>query len=115
MENVGIAVVISPLTCLQAEISVHPVLRPPSWIFSFRLHPTVSPLFPFFGGVRKWGVAVGISFLHGIQAEIHTFLSNALAEICYFWFDGRHIGFPGGVRVIQRTPFYSQNIFRKSH
>ena len=36
LENVGLAVEISFLSHLQAEIKVFPVWRPPSWIFHFR-------------------------------------------------------------------------------
>ena len=35
--NVGVAVGISLLSCIKAEIKVLPVQRPPSWIYHFRL------------------------------------------------------------------------------
>jgi len=45
-ENMGVAVGMSLLLCLQVEINVFPDWRPPSWISDFRLRRTVFPIVP---------------------------------------------------------------------
>ena len=73
-ENVGIAVEISLISYLRAEIQAIEVLRPPSWIFprSVRSHSILmSPnekLDP-----KNIGIAVGISLISCLKAEIHAF------------------------------------------
>ena len=60
----GIAVGIPLLSCVQAEIYVYEVLRPPSWIFHFRLHVAVPPVLPLewlssiLGGSRQNFVSI---------------------------------------------------------
>ena len=46
LENIGIAVGISLVSCLRAEIHAFEVKRPPSWITHFRFGCTVSELVP---------------------------------------------------------------------
>ena len=46
LENIGVAVGISFLSLLGAEIKVLPVLRPPYWISHFRLQRTVFTVAP---------------------------------------------------------------------
>ena len=73
-ENKGIAVVTSLISCLEAETHAFEVLRPPSWICSLPLQShsiLMSPngkLDP-----ENIGVAVGISLISCLQAEIHAF------------------------------------------
>jgi len=45
-ENIGIAIGILLLSCLQVEKYVFPDWRPPSWIFDFRLRRIVFPIVP---------------------------------------------------------------------
>jgi len=67
-ENIGIAVRIVLLSCLQVEIDVFPDWRPPSWSFDFRLRRTVFPIVP--SDFENMGVTDGISFLSCLGAEI---------------------------------------------
>ena len=76
-ENIGIAVGISLIFCLGAEIYAFEVLRPPSWIF---LLPVWSHSLPI--GSSGWldpqyiclvAVAVGISYLSSLGAELSIF------------------------------------------
>jgi len=41
LENMGIAVGISLLSCIETELRLISFLQPPSWISDFRYHPTV--------------------------------------------------------------------------
>jgi len=45
-ENIGIAVRMLLLSCLQIEIYVFQDLMPPSWIYDFRLRRTVFTIVP---------------------------------------------------------------------
>jgi len=78
-ENIGIAVGISLLSFIPAEIYVFQVLRLPSWIFNFRFLPvwywsygianrSMGQLDP-----DNIGLALGIVLLSGVQAKIHAF------------------------------------------
>ena len=70
---VAVAVGISYLSCLGAELLTFKVLRPPSWIFprpvwlySTRTSP-IEMLDP-----KNMGVAVGISLISRLGAQIHA-------------------------------------------
>ena len=73
-ENIGIAVGISLISCLGAEIHAFEVKRPPSWIFPLPVQPysiLMSPngkLDP-----ESIGIAVGISLISCLGTEIHAF------------------------------------------
>jgi hypothetical protein len=45
-DNMGIAVGISFLSCIEAEIRFVSFLQPPSWISDFRIHPAVFMMVP---------------------------------------------------------------------
>jgi hypothetical protein len=72
-ENIDVAVGISLIPCLEAEIHAFEVQRPPSWIFPLpvRSHSILmSPngkLDP-----ENIGVAVGIPLISCLEAKIHT-------------------------------------------
>ena len=75
LKNVGIAVEISLISCLGAEIRVFEVWRPPSWIFPL---PVLSRSFPISPSgmldFKSVGLAVGIwvtsCWLPCLKAEI---------------------------------------------
>ena len=76
-KNIGIAVEISLISCLEAEIHALEVWRPPSWMFPLTVW---SPSLPI--GSRGLldsqytslvAVAVGISYLSSVEAELMTF------------------------------------------
>ena len=67
-ENVGLAVEISFLSHLQAEIKVVPVWRPQSWMFHFRYSILRSSLGLLY--LENVGLAIEISFLSHQLAEI---------------------------------------------
>ena len=73
-EKTGIAVGISLISCLGAEIHAFEVQRPPSWIFTIpvRSHSLLvcpnGKLDP-----ENIGIAVGISLIYCLEAEIHVF------------------------------------------
>ena len=73
-EKTGIAVGISLISCLGAEIKAFEVERPPSWIFPF---PVWShSLFVCLNGKQdpeNIGIAVGILLISCLGAEIHAF------------------------------------------
>jgi len=46
LENMGIAVEISLLSCIETELRLISFLQPPSWISDFRFHPTVFLMVP---------------------------------------------------------------------
>lgn len=61
-----------------------PTCRPPYWIPSFRMHPTISPVDPSNSCTQKMEIiAVEISLLSCLTADIYT----------YIRFGGRHLGF----------------------
>jgi len=45
-ENMGIAVGISLLSCIETELRLISFLQPSSWIYDFRFHPTVFLMVP---------------------------------------------------------------------
>ena len=76
-ENIGVAVGISLISCLGAEIHVFEVWRPPSWIFPLPVRSHSIPISP--SGMLDFenvGLAVGISviscWLPWLEAEIHA-------------------------------------------
>lgn len=76
-ENIGIAVGISLISCLEAVIHAFEVLRPPSWIFPL---PVWSHSLPIgYSGlldpqyINLVAVAVGFSYLSSLGAELLTF------------------------------------------
>ena len=73
-ENIGIAVGISLISCLEAEIHAFEVWRPPSWIFAFPV-PSHSILMSPNGKLdpENIGIAVGFSLISCLEAEIHAF------------------------------------------
>ena len=73
-ENKGIAVGISLISCLEAEIHAFEVWRPPSWIFAFPV-PSHSILMSPNGKLdpENIGIAVGFSLISCLEAEIHAF------------------------------------------
>ena len=75
--KIGIAVGILLISCLEAEIHAFEVWRPPSWIFPL---PVWSPSLPIGSSglldphhTSLVTVAVGISYLSGLGAELLTF------------------------------------------
>ena len=90
-ENIGIGVGISLISCLEAEIHAFEVWRPPSWIFTL---PAWSPslpigtsglLDPYYTSLVA--VAVGISYLFGLGAELLAFkVLRPPSWIIHFWF-----------------------------
>ena len=77
-KSMGIAVEISLLSCLEAEIHVFEVETPPSWIFTLPVWSHSIPSSP--NGMlhlKKVGLAVGIMLiscnLPCLEAEIHAF------------------------------------------
>ena len=73
-KNIGIAVGISLISCLKAEIHAFEVQRPPSWIFllpvwshSLLMSPN-GKLDP-----KNIGITVKISLISCLEAEIHAF------------------------------------------
>ena len=82
-EIIGIAVGISLSSCLAAKIHAFEVWRPPSWIFPLPVWShsiLMSPNGKLNPG--NIGIAVGISLISGLGAEIHAFEVR-----------GRHLGF----------------------
>ena len=76
-ENIGIAVGISLIFCLEAEIHAFYVLRPPFWIFPLPVLSHSIPMSP--SGMldfKNVGLAIGISvmscWLPCLEAEIHA-------------------------------------------
>ena len=76
-ENIGIAVGILLISCLEAEIHAFEVWRPPSWVFPL---PVWSPsLHIGFSGLLDSqytslvAFAVGISYLSSLRAELLAF------------------------------------------
>ena len=99
-DDTSIAVVAALITSLIAEITVLPVWRPPYWISDFRVHVTV---------FRKpvpinMGIAVGISLI-----------SSLIAEICGFLFNSRHIGFLTSGYVWQSWQWHHWNGRPRKH
>jgi len=77
-ESMGIVVWISLLTCIQVEITMLPVLRPPSWIQHIRLSYIVFPLVPcqswtFNSVVFRW------HFLANLYASKDMFTSGLMS------------------------------------
>ena len=60
-------------TC--AEIRVITLLQLPSWISDFQFHLAVLLMAPKFD-FENMGIAVGISFLASLEAEIHLEVVN---------------------------------------
>ena len=73
-ENIGIAVEISLMSRLEAEIHAFEVWRPPSWIFPIPVWSHSLLVCPN-GKLdpENIGIAVGISLISCLEAEIHTF------------------------------------------
>ena len=76
-ENIGIAVGISLISCLEAEKHAFEVWRPPSWTFPF---PVWSPSLPLGSSglldphyTSLVAVVVGVSYLSSLGAELLTF------------------------------------------
>ena len=76
-ENIGIAVEISLISCLEAEINALEVWRPPSWIFPI---PVWSPSLPIGSSglldlqyTSSMAIAVLISYLSSLGAELLAF------------------------------------------
>ena len=73
-KNVGIAVEIPLISCLEAEIHAFEVKRLPSWIFS---RPVQSHSIPMSLNGKfdpeNIGIAVEISLISCLKAEIHAF------------------------------------------
>ena len=71
-DNIGIAVGISLISCLEAEIHAIKDHRPPSWIFPL---PVWSPSILVSPNGKldpeNIGVAAGISLISCLEAEIH--------------------------------------------
>ena len=76
-KNIGIAVGISLISCLEAEIHAFEVWRPPSWIFPLPVWLPSSPIGS--SGLLDpqytilVAVAIGISYLSSLGAELLTF------------------------------------------
>ena len=73
-ENIGIAVGISLISCLGTEIHAFEVWRPPSWIFILPVWShslLVSPIGKL--DPENIGIAVEISLISCLEAEIHAF------------------------------------------
>jgi len=68
LENVGLAVEISFLSHLEAEIKVFPVWRPPYWIFHFRFGSDYHHFFLELPDILNTGFSVKIVFLSCLQA-----------------------------------------------
>jgi len=77
LENVGVAVGISFLSDLEADLELVPFRRSPSWVFHFRFRPALVPLVPL--TCRR--VAAEIVYLASIEAKIHWFMSRILLNI----------------------------------
>ena len=60
-------------------------------------------------------VAVGISFLSGIEPEIHWFQCTFLRIFVVLPVSGRHIGILAGAGLVMSAPTRSPAIFRKSY
>ena len=73
-EKTGIAVEISLISCLGAEIHAFGVQRPPSWIFPLPVWSHSLLVCPN-GKLdpENIGIAVGISLISCLEAEIHAF------------------------------------------
>ena len=90
-ENIGIAVGISLISCLEAEIHAFKVFWPPSWIFPL---PVWSPslligcsglLDPYY--ISLVAVAVGTSYLSSLGVELLAFkVSRPPSWIIHFRF-----------------------------
>ena len=70
----GVAVGIALISCVQAEIHAFEVYRLPSWIFPLPVWSHCSLVSPI-GKLdpENVGIAVGISLISCLGAEIHTF------------------------------------------
>ena len=76
-ESIGIAVGISLISCLGAEIHAFEVWRPPSWMFPLPVRSHSIPISPSgMLDLKNVGLAVGISvtscWLPCLEAEIHA-------------------------------------------
>ena len=71
----SLAVGISLISCLEAEIHAFEVGRPPCWIFPLPVW-SHSLLICYNGKLdpRNIGIAVGILWISGLEAEIHAFV-----------------------------------------
>jgi len=83
-ENIGIAVRMLLLSCLQVKIYVFPEWRPPSWISDFRLRRTVFPIvlldtLPRKHGGSHWNFVAIMSTSRDIR------ISRLEAAILDFW------------------------------
>ena len=73
-EIIGVAVGISLISCLGAEIDVFKVLRPPSWTFPLPVWSQSIPMSPNAKvDPENSGVAVGISLVSCLGTEIYAF------------------------------------------
>ena len=83
-ENIGIAVGISLISCLEAEIHTFEVWRPPSWIFPLLVWSPSLPigssglLNPHY--TRLVAVAVGISYLSSLGATVGATVCTTIAS-----------------------------------
>jgi len=78
------------LSCLQVEIYVFADWRPPSWISDFRLRRTVFSIVPLdVLPPENLGVAVGISFLSCLRAEIYGGGNHTPRHFTCFYTDSR--------------------------
>ena len=73
-KNMGAAVGIALISCVQAEIHAFEVYRLPSWIFPLPVWSHCSLVSPIGKlGPENIGIAVGISLISCLEAEIHAF------------------------------------------
>ena len=77
-ENIGMAVGISLISCLGAEIHEFEVMRPPSWIFPLPVWSHSTPISPsgmldFKNVGLAFGIVVMSCALPCLEAEIHAF------------------------------------------
>ena len=114
-KNTGIAVGISLISCLEAEIHAFEVWRPPSWIFPF---PVQSHSIFMSPNVKldpeNIGLAVGISLISRLGAEIHALeakrppswivplpvLSHSIRISPSGMLDLKNVGFAVGISVL---------------
>ena len=89
-ENIGMALGISLIYCVKAEIHAFEFYRPPSCIFHFRFGRSLSIsssglLDP--RCINLVAIAVGISYLTCLGAELVAFeVLRPLSWIIHFWF-----------------------------
>ena len=114
-KNLGLAVGISLISCLEAEIHAFEVWRPPSWIFPF---PVWSHSILMSPNVKldpeNIGIAVGISLISRLGAEIQALevkrplswifplpvLSHSIRISPSGKLDLKNLGFAVGISVI---------------